>query len=322
MSFNIYEYGFKPIRDAVDRAISIVDDARHGKRIVFPTAWPRLNKQLLGGLQPGKLYIIAGRPGTGKSAFSNQMIFDMLNIATAAGRKVIVLYWSFEMPSWQQIMRTGSSLTKTGMSKLLSVDVALQDISFLHFCKQVSPYRNYPIYFNDKAKDMDFVVKVNKKIYESKPELTIINLFDHSRLFRGDNDELKKLIEVSQGCMYLQSEIECIDILLSQLNRNIEAEHRAKNQYQPLLSDLFGSDSIGQDAHAVMMINRPYDMYGITEPYCKQNPKNLLALHINKNRDGMLGMIPFDSDLSVFTITERVRVDDSQQIKLDLTKDG
>lgn len=169
---------------------------------------------------------------------------------------------------------------------------------------------------------MDFVVKVNKKIYESKPELTIINLFDHSRLFRGDNDELKKLIEVSQGCMYLQSEIECIDILLSQLNRNIEAEHRAKNQYQPLLSDLFGSDSIGQDAHAVMMINRPYDMYGITEPYCKQNPKNLLALHINKNRDGMLGMIPFDSDLSVFTITERVRVDDSQQIKLDLTKDG
>ena len=48
-------------------------------------------------------------------------------------------------------------------------------------------------------------------------------------------------------------------ILLSQLNRNIEQEFRAKQQYQPLLTDLFGGDSIGQDAHVVMMLQRPYD---------------------------------------------------------------
>ena len=37
----------------------------------------------------------------------------------------------------------------------------------------------------------------------------------------------------------------CINILLSQLNRNIEQEI-SKQQYQPLLTDLFGGDSIGQ----------------------------------------------------------------------------
>jgi hypothetical protein len=31
----------------------------------------------------------------------------------------------------------------------------------------------------------------------------------------------------------------------------------------------------------------------------------LLALHIEKNRDGILGMIPYDFDGAKFTITER-----------------
>ena len=85
-----------------------------------------------------------------------------------------------------------------------------------------------------------------------------------------------------------------INILLSQLNRNIEQEHRAKNQYQPLLTDLFGGDSIGQDAHVVMILNRPYDLYGITNEYCGEDPQGLLACHMEKNRDGLLGMIGYE----------------------------
>ena len=105
--------------------------------------------------------------------------------------------------------------------------------------------------------------------------------------------------------MWMQSKMQSITILLSQLNRNIEQEFRAKQQYQPLLTDLFGGDSIGQDAHVVMMFQRPYDLYGITEKYCDEDPVGLLACHIEKNRDGLLGMIPFQTDLSTFTINER-----------------
>ena len=105
--------------------------------------------------------------------------------------------------------------------------------------------------------------------------------------------------------MFMQSKMGTINILLSQLNRNIEQEHRAKNQYQPLLTDLFGGDSIGQDAHVVMMLQRPYDLYGITDVYCGEDPVGLLACHVEKNRDGMLGMIPYQAELSTFTINER-----------------
>ena len=64
------------ISKEVERSIQNVRDGMLGKRNVLPTKWERLNKNLMGGLQPGKMYVIAGRPGVGKSAFSNQLIFD------------------------------------------------------------------------------------------------------------------------------------------------------------------------------------------------------------------------------------------------------
>ena len=105
--------------------------------------------------------------------------------------------------------------------------------------------------------------------------------------------------------MWLQAKMGTVNILISQLNRNIEQEHRAKAQYQPLLTDLFGGDSIGQDAHVVMMLQRPHDLYGITELYCDEDPVGLLACHVEKNRDGLLGMISFEAEMSTFTINER-----------------
>ena len=153
---------------------------------------------------------------------------------------------------------------------------------------------------------MEFIKKVNVDVFNDYPNATVINLYDHSRLIAGDGEsELQRLNVVSKTAMWLQSKMGVINILLSQLNRNIESEHRAKNQYQPMLTDLFGGDSIGQDAHVVMILNRPYDLYGVTDSYCDEPPQGLLACHIEKNRDGMLGMIPYEADLSTFTIYER-----------------
>ena len=82
--------GFQKIDKAVNQSLSIVRNAMAGKRSVYPTKWPRLNKNLLGGLQGGKMYVIAGRPGVGKSAFSNQLVFDLLDVNS--NKDMIVLY--------------------------------------------------------------------------------------------------------------------------------------------------------------------------------------------------------------------------------------
>lgn len=298
------EKGFKSINKAISASLYQVQDGMQGKRRIYPTKWPRLNKNLLGGLQPGKMYVIAGRPGVGKSAFSNQMIFDLLD--NNKDKKLVVLYWSFEMPGYQQIMRAGAKGTNKELSDLLSVDQKLEREAYEQFKEEVLKYAHYPIYFNNVPRDMEFIKEANVEVTQSKPDHTIVNVFDHSRLILSNKEqELQKLNEVSKGCMWMQSKIGCVNILLSQLNRNIEQEHRAKAQYQPLLTDLFGGDSIGQDAHVVMMLQRPYDLYGITDPYCGEDPIGLLAIHVEKNRDGLLGMIPFEAEMSTFTITER-----------------
>jgi len=297
--------GFKSINKAISASLHQVVNGMTGRRLVFPTKWPRLNKNLLGGLQPGKMYVIAGRPGVGKSAFSNQLIFDLLD--SNDKDKLLVLYWSFEMPGYQQILRAGSKGSGKEVGDLLSVTNRLDNDAYEHFKKEVMKYAHYPVQFNNVPRDMEFIKEANVEITQRYPDKTIINVFDHSRLILSDKDkELLKLNEVSKGCMWMQSTMGCINILLSQLNRNIEQEHRAKAQYQPLLTDLFGGDSIGQDAHVVMMLQRPNDLYGITDTYCQEDPIGLLACHVEKNRDGLLGMIPYEAEMSTFTIKERI----------------
>jgi replicative DNA helicase len=292
------------ISKSVERSIRDVNTGMQGRRSIFPTKWDRLNRNLMGGLQPGKMYVVAGRPGVGKSAFSNQLIFDVLD--KNIGKEMIVLYWSFEMPGEQQILRAGSKDTKLQTFELLSVEQKLSKDKYEAYINAVQKYKKYPIYFCSIPKDMESITKINEQVFTRHPGARVINLIDHSRLVIGKAEtELQRLNVLSKSCMFLQAKMGCITILLSQLNRNIEQEYRAKQQYQPLLTDLFGGDSIGQDAHVVMMLQRPYDLYGITDKYCDEDPVGLMAVHIEKNRDGLLGMIPFETDLSTFTINER-----------------
>jgi replicative DNA helicase len=296
--------GFKSIKSAVLTSLNHIKTGMMGNRNVYPTKWKRLNRNLLGGLQPGKMYVVAGRPGVGKSAFSNQLIFDMLDASPT--KQVIVLYWTFEMPGYQQILRAGSKGANKQILELLSVEQKLSDEAFKKYRDEVIKYNDYPIYFNNIPRTMEFIQNANIEICNKRPDHTVVNVFDHSRLVLGNaTTELQRLNIVSKGCMWMQSKMGVINILLSQLNRNIEQEHRAKAQYQPLLTDLFGGDSIGQDAHVVMMLQRPHDLYGITDSYCNEDPKGLLAVHIEKNRDGLLGMIPYEAEMSTFTINER-----------------
>jgi len=302
----LQELEFQPIKTAVRQSIAVVNEAMLGKRDLFQSKWPITNRHLLGGFQPGKLYIIGGRPGTGKSAFSNQLVFDLLDNAQLLHKKVVVFYWSFEMPGYQQLLRTAAKDTRKNMMQLYSVDDTLDQNSFKNFVKSVSKYVKYPVYFQSKPRTVKYIEDACTRYHLSSPETKIINLIDHSRLVPGEEDkEMERLNSLSKACMRMQANMGVMNILLSQLNRNIEKEDRAKNQYQPLLTDLFGGDSIGQDAHVVMMIQRPHDLYGIREKYCGEDPVGLLALHIEKNRDGVLGMIPFEFDGSTFTIEER-----------------
>lgn len=296
--------GFDSMEDTINEAKHFVKNARDGKRIVFPTKWERLNRQLMGGLQPGKLYTVGGRPGTGKSQFSNQMLFDILDLAKDKGQEMMVFYWSFEMPGYQQLMRIASGDLNTSVYDLIqeSADKAILN----QFNATLDKFKDYPIQFYNVPSSIIKFESVINQFCSNNPDVTLINVIDHTRLFSGGNaDEMRRLADVTKALMKGQAKFKMVDILLSQLNRNIESNDRANNQYQPLLSDLFGSDAVGQDSHVVMMLNQPHNNYGIEETYCGENPRGLMAVHIVKNREGQLGMVPLQTHYPAFKLTER-----------------
>ena len=86
------------------------------------------------------MYVVAGRPGVGKSAFSNQLIFDTLDVNI--NKRVIVLYWTFEMPGYQQILRAGSKGANKQILELLSVEQKLSDEAFKKYRDEVIKYND------------------------------------------------------------------------------------------------------------------------------------------------------------------------------------
>jgi len=154
--------GFQRIGNAVKQSLVVVKNAMLGNRDVIPCKWPRLNRNLLGGLQKGKLYVIAGRPGVGKSAFSNQLIFDVLDVNDSP---IVVLYWTFEMPGYQQIMRSASKDLKKGLGELFSLDSPLSEADFNKYAANATRYNKYEIYFNNHPRSMQSIIESNERIF-------------------------------------------------------------------------------------------------------------------------------------------------------------
>lgn len=300
--------GFVTLSKARYEAFEEIQAGITKSRLIFPTGFKTLDRQLMGGFAPKKLYIIGGRPSSGKSMFVNELIFRVLNAAKADKKKIVCLYFTFEMDGKSQVLRYITKEMSIGLDKLLSIDESLEQNIFAKAIEKTKRLDGLPIFFKQTSTTITDAFKIVDQVYKSLPDHIILNVWDHSRLFVPDNmndSEVQRLTVLSQGLVRMQQNTGCINILLSQLNRNIETPARAINGYVPMLSDLFGSDSVGQDADLVMIINRPHDMYGYTGKYCGVDPFKLFAVHVEKNRLGPTGMIPFDCDMSTFAIDER-----------------
>ena len=97
-----------------------------------------------------------------------------------------------------------------------------------------------------------------------------------------------------------------INIIISQLNREVE-KHTINKEYRaPVATDIFGADAVQQFADAIILLHRP-DLYGLEEynlgvlngiPY-KLETKNKIVAEVVKNREGRLGRLVFEHDLSI-----------------------
>lgn len=299
---NFDKFGFKHISEVNQIALEKINQYRKGELKPY-RFWSKKLNDVIGGIVPGDQIIIAGRTGSGKSAFAQILIKHLAKTYD----DLLILYWSFEMKDYQNIVRFYSNSTKTTVKELLSVNYPLSDSVYQNLVEISKEYSNYNIYFRDIPADTNEWANIVDKICTENKDKKIVNVIDHTRLVKANNEktEEERITSLANKGIALKNKHECINIFLSQLNRRIEEGDRkdvGKNGL--LISYIFGSDGIAQSATLILGIHRP-ETYGLLEYGRDKIPtEDLLIVQVLKAREGEICDIAMKHNLSINQIND------------------
>ena len=287
-------------------------DKRLQNDFYFKTDFTQLNNILGAGIEVGTNVILGGRPGSGKSLFGLLLALQAAKQRTKEGKpRFIIVYWNWEMTNEQQMLRTFSHFHGKSTQ---DIKAQYKDDSIKALLQtKAKEIEDYPIYFSSTSTNIESVQQALLKLKQANPTIPIINIFDHSRLIMGSDSseaEEKKLFRLYSMCNVIKK-MDCINIVLSQLNRKIEDYIAQTGKYRaPNEADLFGADAAGQFADTIAIMHNPSkygnigkDFYYDTEERTKIATKNKLWLEIVKNREGTLGRIVFNVNFATSSIT-------------------
>lgn len=270
---------FTPIKDILEESFERIDKLHKEKGAVrgVPTGFRDLDN-LLAGLQPSDLVILAARPSIGKSSFA-------LNIAdhVACDQKVPVGIFSLEMSKEQIIDRLLCLRGAVDSWKLRTGNLEDDDFGKLNYAMGV--LSETPLFIDDSPfiNVMEIRAKARRLQMESPLGLIVI---DYLQLMsgvnsKGSDNRVQEVSEISRSLKALARELNVPVLALSQLSRAVE--HRPDKK--PMLADLRESGSIEQDADVVMFIYR--DDY-----YDKESEnKNIAEILVRKHRNGPVGEV-------------------------------
>ena len=267
----------QPIQQVLSEYYDRIDAiARRGEETVgVPTGFLDLDK-LLGGLQPSDFLIIAGRPGTGKTAF-------MLSVAKNAAQlhKKHIAIFSMEMSAEQLVQRLISQETAIDTHHLRTGKLTEEEWSL--FAHAVEVLGDTHIYLDDTPglTPLQLRTKCRRLHMEFGIDLVLV---DYLQLMSGGlriENRVQEVSYISRHMKILARELNVPVLAAAQLSRAIE--QRADKE--PQLSDLRESGSLEQDSDIVMFIHRP-------EMYEKDTLKRHLAqIKIAKHRNGPVGTV-------------------------------
>lgn len=129
-------------KQAVKNAMQETEDASSGKVKTVPTGYLDFDRILGGGSREGKLYIVAGRPGDGKSA----ILLNFARNAAQAGKKVGFI--SMEMSTTEQINRLIAQLSGIDSQKVEQGKFTDDDWPSYYHAVEVAG--DLPIYWDDE----------------------------------------------------------------------------------------------------------------------------------------------------------------------------
>jgi len=251
------EGGFVEFKSALSDSVEMIQAAykRDGGLAGLATGLIDLDN-LLGGLHPSDLLILAARPAMGKTSLATNVAF---NIATAAMREPghqvqPVAFFSLEMSAEQLATRILSERTEIQSEKLRRG--MLTDDDFNRLVDAVQELERAPMFIDDTPAIPISTLRTRARRLKRQHGLSLI-VVDYLQLMRPAigarvDNRVQEISAISQGLKAIAKELNVPVIALSQLSRTVES----REDKRPILSDLRESGSIEQDADVVMFIFR------------------------------------------------------------------
>lgn len=243
------------------------------------TGYRHIDALLGGGLLNSGLYILAARPGMGKTTFA-------LSIAdSVAKRGDPVLFVSLEMDNEQIMAKRIASMTGLSASELMMDKLTTEGYKRVAVAAQT--LEKTPLHLNRKTwATVDDVRNWARKVKGLK--LVVIDYFGLLKYPGKAAGRYEAMTEISGQLKALARSLKVPILCLAQLNR----ENMNRKGQKPQLSDLRDTGALEQDADGVIFLHRP-------DYYCDgDNPSSTapsgpveLTVMLAKNRHGATGNV-------------------------------
>jgi len=264
-----------PLGSLVDETLTDLEDNPVGRLPELRCGLDPLDT-LLSGLGRGRLVVLAGRPGRGKTSLA---LASALDLALYQGHSVA--FFSLEMTSRELVLRLLGAASEIPTQRIASGVLSRSEWERLH--EAAGRLRSVPFYLDDTSglSILELASAARRLKAQRGLDAVVVDylqLLDPGQRYQNENIALSA---VSRALKQLAKELDVPVLVLSQLSR--ESERRGQGS-PPQLSDLRGSGSIEQDADAVVFLWPPSDAQKAIDG------ADLVAI-VAKNRHGETGEV-------------------------------
>jgi replicative DNA helicase len=235
-------------------------------------------------LIPTNIYVLAARPGMGKTTLAMNMALN------AAAKNIPVGFFSLEMGKDQLIARSVASICTINSYKLVHPHL-LTDEEKEQFKAAMRSVYKWPLFINDTGGISidDLKIEARRMVITDKVQVVFI---DYIQLVSGgkksDKRNESREQEIARICRELKSLAKELNIPIVELAQLSRVNENQKDN-RPTLNALRDSGSIEQEADGVFFLYR--EKY-----YQKESDNSMTDFIIAKHRFGPLETLTLDFD--------------------------
>ena len=243
--------GLEILANRVEGALEQVQDAYKAQgtgAAGLSTGLTRLDR-LIGGLKPGKVYVLAGATSMGKTSAAEGFAFA----AARAGSRPA--FFSLEMTVEDVIQREIARLTGIDSTKINNGWLSEAEMDRVIACREA--LNALPLHIDDTSTLSVASIRARARRMQRASGLDLV-VIDYLQLM-GDGNRprgMQRHEEIGQMTRQIKTgiakDLRVPVVLLSQLNRQVDT----REDHRPHMPDLRESGSIEQDADVIMFLYR------------------------------------------------------------------